>query len=82
MFVDEGFGSLDSAALDQALTTLGSVAADGKLVALVSHVRQVAEIALGRFEQPDLRKGRCPGGSPGQRPVSTRYRVTKRAFVP
>jgi len=43
VFVDEGFGSLDSAALDQALTTLGGVAADGKLVALVSHVRQVAE---------------------------------------
>ncbi|WP_300011089.1 SMC family ATPase [Pseudonocardia sp.] len=43
VFVDEGFGSLDSAALDQALTTLGGVAAEGKLVALVSHVRQVAE---------------------------------------
>lgn len=43
VFVDEGFGSLDAASLDQALTTLGAVASDGKLVALVSHLRQVAE---------------------------------------
>lgn len=43
VFVDEGFGSLDAGSLDQALTTLGAVASDGKLVALVSHLRQVAE---------------------------------------
>lgn len=43
VFVDEGFGSLDAGSLDQALTTLGTVASDGKLVALVSHLRQVAE---------------------------------------
>jgi hypothetical protein len=43
VFVDEGFGSLDAASLDQALSTLGSVASGGKLVALVSHLRQVAE---------------------------------------
>jgi len=43
VFVDEGFGSLDAGSLEQALTTLGSVAVDGKLVALVSHLRQVAE---------------------------------------
>lgn len=43
VFVDEGFGSLDAGSLDQALTTLGAVASGGKLVALVSHLRQVAE---------------------------------------
>lgn len=43
VFVDEGFGSLDARSLDQALATLGGLAADGKLVALVSHLGQVAE---------------------------------------
>jgi exonuclease SbcC len=43
VFVDEGFGSLDSNALDQALATLGRVAGGGKMVALISHLRPVAE---------------------------------------
>ena len=43
MFVDEGFGSLDSSALDVALDTLGTVAGGGKMVALISHLRPVAE---------------------------------------
>lgn len=43
VFVDEGFGSLDSNALDVALDTLGLVAGGGKMVALVSHLRPVAE---------------------------------------
>jgi exonuclease SbcC len=43
VFVDEGFGSLDSTALDTALETLGKVAGGGKMVALISHLRPVAE---------------------------------------
>lgn len=43
VFVDEGFGSLDAAALDMALATLGTVAGGGKTVALISHLRPVAE---------------------------------------
>lgn len=43
VFVDEGFGSLDSRSLDVALETLGLVAGDGKMVALISHLRPVAE---------------------------------------
>ena len=43
VFVDEGFGSLDHHALDVALTTLGTVAGGGKMVALISHLRPVAE---------------------------------------
>jgi exonuclease SbcC len=43
VFVDEGFGSLDAGALDTALETLGKVAGGGKLVALISHLRPVAE---------------------------------------
>jgi exonuclease SbcC len=43
LFLDEGFGSLDSSSLDQALSTLGGLAVGGKLVVLVSHLRRVAE---------------------------------------
>lgn len=43
VFVDEGFGSLDANALDTALATLGKVAGGGKMVALISHLRPVAE---------------------------------------
>ena len=43
VFVDEGFGSLDASALDTALATLGKVAGGGKMVALISHLRPVAE---------------------------------------
>lgn len=43
VFVDEGFGSLDTAALDSALDTLGLVAGGGKMVGLISHLKPVAE---------------------------------------
>jgi exonuclease SbcC len=43
VFVDEGFGSLDANALDIALDTLGTVASGGKMVALISHLRPVAD---------------------------------------
>lgn len=43
VFIDEGFGSLDAASLDAALVTLEGVAAAGRTVGLVSHLRQVAE---------------------------------------
>lgn len=43
VFVDEGFGSLDTAALDSALDTLGKVASGGKMVGLISHLKPVAE---------------------------------------
>lgn len=43
VFVDEGFGSLDTKSLAKALDTLGGVAGGGKMVGLVSHLRPVAE---------------------------------------
>jgi len=43
VFVDEGFGSLDTNTLDVALDTLGKVAGGGKSVALISHLQRVAE---------------------------------------
>ena len=43
LFLDEGFGSLDRNNLDAAVQALGAVAAGGRMVAVISHVRAVAE---------------------------------------
>lgn len=41
IFIDEGFGSLDSAALDLALQTLQNLANNNRLVGIISHVDEV-----------------------------------------
>jgi exonuclease SbcC len=43
LWLDEGFGSLDRSNLDAAIEALASVAARGRMVAVVSHVRAVAD---------------------------------------
>ena len=43
LFLDEGFGSLDRDNLDAAVQALGTVAAQGRMVGVISHVRAVAE---------------------------------------
>ncbi|MDX6646258.1 MAG: repair protein SbcC/Rad50, partial [Miltoncostaeaceae bacterium] len=43
LFLDEGFGALDAAALDQALEELERRAEGGRLVGVISHVPAVAE---------------------------------------
>ncbi len=43
LFLDEGFGSLDRSNLDAAVQALGAVAAGGRMVGVISHVRAVAE---------------------------------------
>jgi len=43
LFLDEGFGSLDADALEEALGELERRAQAGRLVAVISHVRAVAE---------------------------------------
>ena len=43
LFLDEGFGALDRRNLDAAVEALGAVAARGRMVAVISHLRAVAE---------------------------------------
>jgi DNA repair protein SbcC/Rad50 len=43
LWLDEGFGSLDRSNLDAAIEALASVAARGRMVAVISHVLAVAE---------------------------------------
>jgi exonuclease SbcC len=43
LFLDEGFGSLDSEMLREALTALATHSTAGRLVTLISHMRSIAE---------------------------------------
>ncbi|UTI63366.1 SMC family ATPase [Paraconexibacter antarcticus] len=58
LFLDEGFGSLDPDALDQALNELERRADTGRLIAMISHVPAIAE----RIEQV-LHVTKTPQGS-------------------
>ncbi|MBB4079225.1 exonuclease SbcC [Lewinella aquimaris] len=43
LFIDEGFGTLDSKTLDQAMVTLEQLQAQGKTIGIISHVQQLRE---------------------------------------
>ena len=43
MFVDEGFGSLDEAALSQALKALANLAEGNRMVGIISHVAELKD---------------------------------------
>lgn len=43
LFLDEGFGSLDANSLSEALDALGRQAETGRMVAVISHLRSIAE---------------------------------------
>ena len=50
IFVDEGFGSLDTEALDHALSTLTTLQENGRLVGIISHLAEVKERVDARLE--------------------------------
>jgi exonuclease SbcC len=45
LFLDEGFGTLDTTLLRDALTTLTDHSASGRMVTVISHMRSIAEYA-------------------------------------
>lgn len=50
LFVDEGFGSLDSEALDLAIQTLRTLQIGGRMVVIISHVSDLKELIDTRLE--------------------------------
>ena len=49
-FLDEGFGTLDEAALDSALSVLANLKNEGKLIGIISHVGEIRERIPARIE--------------------------------
>lgn len=61
MFIDEGFGSLDSESLDMAVSTLGSISEADRLIGIISHVSELEARIPRRIEvRKNLREN---GGS-------------------
>jgi exonuclease SbcC len=50
MFLDEGFGSLDPESLDVVASTIELLGTSGRMVGIVTHVRELAERVPVRFE--------------------------------
>ena len=59
LFVDEGFGSLDSEALSKAYNTLAGLTEGNRLVGIISHVAELKE----RIERQILVSKEKSGGS-------------------
>ncbi len=50
IFLDEGFGTLDAETLETVASVISEIGADGKMVGLVTHVRDLADQLPVRFE--------------------------------
>ncbi len=50
MFLDEGFGTLDPDTLDVVATTMEELSASGRLIGIVTHIRDLADRMPVRFE--------------------------------
>ena len=57
IFIDEGFGNLDSEALDYAIQALRDLQKGGRLVSIISHVSDLQERIDTRLEISLTRKG-------------------------
>lgn len=57
IFVDEGFGTLDQEALEQAIKALQDLQQGGRLVGIISHVTELKELIGTRLEVTTGRRG-------------------------
>lgn len=57
IFIDEGFGTLDTETLDMALKALLELQQGGRLVGIISHVEELAERIDARLEITKTREG-------------------------
>ena len=57
LFIDEGFGSLDTEALDSAMQALLDLQAGGRLVAIISHVEELRQRIDARLQITPSRRG-------------------------
>jgi len=57
MFIDEGFGTLDSETLDLAIRTLSEIEGSQRLVGIISHVSELKERIPAKIEVKKERKG-------------------------
>ena len=57
LFIDEGFGSLDSESLDLAVRTLIDLQASGRMVGVISHVSELKEQMPKRLDVIPGREG-------------------------
>ncbi|MFD2113283.1 AAA family ATPase [Thiorhodococcus fuscus] len=70
LFLDEGFGTLDSEALETALETLAGLRRDGKLIGIISHVPALKERIGTQIRVTPIRGGRSRIQGPGCREAS------------
>lgn len=61
MFVDEGFGSLDEDALEEAVQALGGLTEGNRLVGIISHVSELKERMEKKIVVSKNRAGERPG---------------------
>ena len=58
MFIDEGFGTLDSDYLDVALSALSNLQNEGKLIGIISHLKELKERIVTHIEVTPHDNGR------------------------
>jgi exonuclease SbcC len=67
LFLDEGFGTLDDAALETALESLAELRREGRLIGVISHVAALKERIACRIEVRPKAGGRSLISGPGVR---------------
>ncbi|MDA3850140.1 MAG: AAA family ATPase [Spirochaetaceae bacterium] len=69
LFLDEGFGTLDEETLDMALSALGELRQQGKLIGVISHVQALKDRMALQIKVEPQRAGKSIISGPGCRKV-------------